>query len=91
MKRSIPICGAAFTHGVPWVIAPRALPPTDITSKVYGIIDPQDADLNRLREWQDAGMLEAEAKVVWSWPDPDRPKLIIREVTKNDWEVSRQH
>ena len=63
----------------------------DITSKVYGIIDPQDADLNRLREWQDAGMLEAEAKVVWSWPDPDRPKLIIREVTKNDWEVSRQH
>lgn len=49
----------------------------------YGIIDPRDADLNRLRDWQAARLQEPSAKTLWQWPDQGTPKLIIRQVIAN--------
>jgi hypothetical protein len=58
----------------------------------FGVIDPRDNDLNRIREWTEAKLTErvegifhfAPAPAVWNWPTVDKPKLIIRQ--RNDGE-----
>ncbi len=42
----------------------------------FGVIDPRDNDLNRLREWKDADLLKQFP--IWQWPAEGKPKLMIR-------------
>lgn len=42
----------------------------------FGIIDPRDNDLNRIREWKEADLLNQFP--IWQWPAEGNPKLMIR-------------
>lgn len=53
------------------------------SNNTLGVIDPKDADLNRQRDWKNAGLLSTSAKTIWSWPSSGKPKLIIRQESLN--------
>ncbi|MFT3881089.1 MAG: glycosyltransferase family 39 protein [Gemmatales bacterium] len=53
-------------------------PTATLTSRVLGIVDPQETDLNRQHDWQAAGLQSQEATTVWCWPSAQHPKVLIR-------------
>jgi hypothetical protein len=48
--------------------------------RIVGVVDPRDTDLNRLREWQQAGVTgRPQNTIIWSWPTAENPKLVLRQ------------
>jgi hypothetical protein len=47
--------------------------------RALGVVDPRDNDLNRFRDWKQAGVTGPGSVVIWSWPCAERPKLVIRQ------------
>lgn len=47
--------------------------------RIWAVVDPRDADLNRNQVWQQAGVLAVGSVTVWAWPSVEAPKLLIRE------------
>jgi hypothetical protein len=69
-----PYTWASFYAGVAF----KSKTPRNVEHNSLGIIDPRDNDLNRLRDWKEAGLLSEEATTTWAWPSAKQPKLLIK-------------
>lgn len=69
---------ASFYAGRAFGPAPTPL----LAMRTVGLIDVGDNDLNRNAQWNQNGILASQAVTLWTWPDAQVPKLILR-ATKN--------
>jgi hypothetical protein len=66
---------ASYYAGLVFHSRPNVTFPT----RVLGVVDPHEADLNRKNEWKESGLQAPQATTLWSWPNEKHPKIIIRE------------
>lgn len=76
---------ASYYAGLVFHSRPSATLPT----RLLGVVDPRETDLNRQKEWKESGLQMPQAQTLWSWPDVENPKVLIR-VAKPLHTVHRQ-